>query len=86
MTAKLDWRKGEHGRYEAITPNAQRGPNIIIRKDGGGDARFKRSWTLVIVRRHADGAIYQRHTSEGLHSLAQAKALAPAMLAALTSA
>ena len=86
MQESLDWRKGANGAYDAITPYTSRGANIVVRKDTGGDARFKRTWTLVIVRRNADGKIYQRQITEGLHSLAQAKALAPATLAALTSA
>ena len=86
MEQKLDWRKGENGRYEAITPYAAKGANIIVRRDTGGDKRFTRTWTLVIVKRHADGAIYQRLTHEGIGTLAQAKALAGAMLSAMQSA
>lgn len=86
MEQKLDWRKGANGRYEAITPYTAKGANIVVHKDNGGDDRFKRSWTLVIVKRHADGKIYLRHRTEGIASLAQAKGLAPAILAALQGA
>ena len=82
---RLEWRKGAGGAYEAITPDAARAC-IIVRRDTGGDKRFTRTWTLVIVKRHADGAIYQRLTHEGIATLAQAKGLAPAMLSAIQSA
>ena len=84
MQQKLSWVKAR-GQYSGFTPGSARN-TAIIRKDGGGDARFKRTWTLVIVKRHADGAIYQRLTHEGIATLAQAKALAPAILDALISA
>ena len=79
MQQKLNWVKGANGTL-AATPLVPANAFLGIEPDGA-------SWTLTIERRRVvDCSVYQRHTSTGLASLQQAKALAPAILDALISA
>ena len=78
MQQKLNWVKCANGAL-AATPLVPANAFLGIAPDGG-------KWTLTIERRSiADFSVYQSHTSTGLASMAQAKALAPAILDALIS-